>query len=48
MCRVSTPFPEPTTPAAARAEVFLRYLDFFRHLGHLDIVTELAAGRSGE
>jgi hypothetical protein len=30
MCRVSTPFPEPTTPAASRAEVFLRYLDYFR------------------
>ena len=27
---VSTPFPEATTPAASRAEVFLRYLDFFR------------------
>ncbi len=30
MCRVSTPFPEPTIPAASRAEVFLRYLDYFR------------------
>ncbi len=30
MCRMSTPFPEATTPAASRAEVFLRYLDFFR------------------
>jgi uncharacterized damage-inducible protein DinB len=30
MCRVSTPFPEPTTPAASRTEVFLRYLDYFR------------------
>lgn len=27
---VSVPFPEPTAPAASRAEVFLRYLDFFR------------------
>ena len=27
---MSTPFPEPTTPAASRAEVFLRYLDYFR------------------
>jgi Protein of unknown function (DUF664) len=27
---VSVPFPEPTDPAASRAEVFLRYLDFFR------------------
>jgi uncharacterized damage-inducible protein DinB len=24
------PFPEPSTPAATRAEVFLRYLDYFR------------------
>jgi uncharacterized damage-inducible protein DinB len=27
---VTIPFPEPTTPAPSRAEVFLRYLDFFR------------------
>jgi uncharacterized damage-inducible protein DinB len=27
---VSEPFPEPTIPAASRAEVFLRYLDYFR------------------
>ena len=27
---MSTPFPEATTPAASRAEVFLRYLDYFR------------------
>ena len=27
---MSAPFPEPTTPAASRAEVFLRYLDYFR------------------
>jgi uncharacterized damage-inducible protein DinB len=27
---VSVSFPEPTEPAASRAEVFLRYLDFFR------------------
>jgi uncharacterized damage-inducible protein DinB len=27
---VSLPFPEPTTPASSRAEVFLSYLDFFR------------------
>jgi hypothetical protein len=27
---VSVPFPEPTAPAASRAEVFLWYLDFFR------------------
>ena len=30
MSRVSIPFPEPTTSAVSRAEVFLRYLDFFR------------------
>jgi Protein of unknown function (DUF664) len=30
MCRVSIPFPEPTTPAASRTEVVLRYLDYFR------------------
>ncbi|MBV9207855.1 MAG: DUF664 domain-containing protein [Actinobacteria bacterium] len=27
---MSVPFPEPTDPARSRAEVFLRYLDFFR------------------
>lgn len=27
---MSVPFPEPTAPAGSRAEVFLRYLDFFR------------------
>ena len=27
---MSVPFPEPTEPAASRAEVLLRYLDFFR------------------
>jgi hypothetical protein len=27
---MSVPFPEPTEPAASRAEVFGRYLDFFR------------------
>src|SRR6266581_2654075 len=30
MCGVSEPFPDPTTPASSRTEVFLRYLDFFR------------------
>jgi uncharacterized damage-inducible protein DinB len=28
--RVSVPFPSPTDPASSRAEVFLRYLDYFR------------------
>jgi uncharacterized damage-inducible protein DinB len=27
---MSVPFPEPTDPAGSRAEVFLRYLDWFR------------------
>ena len=27
---MTLPFPEPTIPAATRAEVFLRYLDYFR------------------
>jgi len=27
---VSMPFPEPTTPASSRADVFLIYLDYFR------------------
>jgi len=27
---VTVPFPEPTTPAASRAEVLNRYLDYFR------------------
>ena len=27
---MTVPFPEPTAPAASRAEVFLRYFDFFR------------------
>jgi len=27
---MTVPFPEPTDPAGSRAEVFLRYLDFFR------------------
>ena len=27
---MSVPFPEPTEPAGSRAEVFLRYLDYFR------------------
>jgi hypothetical protein len=50
---VSEPFPEPTAPAASRTDVFLRYLDFFRSrvtakVESLDVVTELATGRSGE
>jgi uncharacterized damage-inducible protein DinB len=27
---MTVPFPEPTTPVASRAEVFLSYLDYFR------------------
>jgi uncharacterized damage-inducible protein DinB len=27
---ISVPFPEPTAPAGSRAEVLLRYLDYFR------------------
>jgi len=27
---MTVPFPEPTTPASSRAEVFTRYLDYFR------------------
>jgi uncharacterized damage-inducible protein DinB len=27
---MSVPFPEPTAPAASRAEVFISYLDYFR------------------
>jgi len=27
---LTEPFPEPTTPASSRTEVFLRYLDYFR------------------
>jgi uncharacterized damage-inducible protein DinB len=30
MGRMSLPFPSPTIPAAGRAEVFVRYLDYFR------------------
>jgi hypothetical protein len=30
MCGVSAPFPEATSPASSRTEVFLRYLDYFR------------------
>ncbi|MDQ7908151.1 hypothetical protein RB614_26860 [Phytohabitans sp. ZYX-F-186] len=40
---MSLPFPSPSDPAAGRAEVLLRYLDFFR-----DIVVELAGGPVGE
>ena len=27
---MTVPFPEPTVPAGCRAEVFVRYLDYFR------------------
>ncbi|MEU5670211.1 hypothetical protein ACGF3C_27290 [Micromonospora sp. NPDC047762] len=43
-----TSFPDPTDPAGSRTEVFLRYLDYLRHLGHLDVVAELAGGPTGE
>jgi uncharacterized damage-inducible protein DinB len=42
--RVSTPFPEPTAPAASRAEVFLTYLDYFRST----LVSKLSALPDGE
>jgi len=84
---MTVPFPGPTTPAGSRAEVFVRYLDYFRdrvaaklrelpdgelrrsrlpsgwtlervlfhlvqeyarHLGHVDIVCELAGAPAGE
>ncbi len=40
---MSIPFPEATAPAASRAEVFLRYLDFFRSR-LVDKLEELPAG----
>ena len=49
---MSLPFPEPTTPAASRAEVFLRYLDYFRSrlVSKLEGLprSELAGGPVGE
>jgi uncharacterized damage-inducible protein DinB len=40
---MTVPFPEPTTPAGSRAEVFLRYLGYFR--GRLaDKLRELPPG----
>lgn len=41
---MSVPFPSPTTPAASRTEVFLRYLDFFRDR----LTARLAAMKDGE
>jgi uncharacterized damage-inducible protein DinB len=41
---VSIPFPEPTEPAASRADVFLRYLDFFRST----LLSKLGALPDGE
>jgi uncharacterized damage-inducible protein DinB len=41
---VSVPFPEPTRPAASRAEVFLRYLDYFRS----QLVTKVEGLPDGE
>jgi uncharacterized damage-inducible protein DinB len=41
---MSLPFPEPTSPASSRAEVFLRYLDYFRSC----LVTRLEGLPAGE
>ena len=41
---MSLPFPEPTAPAASPAEVFLRYLDYFRSR----LVSKLEGLPSGE
>ncbi len=41
---MSVPFPEPTTPVPARAEVFLGYLDYFRSR----LVSKLEALPTGE
>jgi uncharacterized damage-inducible protein DinB len=45
---IPTPFPEPTAPAASRAEVFLRYLDYFRSrlAGKLESLPAAELGRS--
>ena len=45
---IPTPFPEPTAPAASRAEVFLRYLDYFRSrlASKLAALPEAELGRS--
>lgn len=42
-----TNFPEPTRPAADRAEVFLRYLDFFRATVLDRVASLLAAAAAG-
>ena len=41
---MTVPFPEPTTPVPARAEVFLGYLDYFRSR----LVSKLEALPAGE
>jgi hypothetical protein len=41
---MNLPFPEPTAPAASRAEVFLGYLDYFRS----QLVSKLESMPSGE
>jgi uncharacterized damage-inducible protein DinB len=41
---MTVPFPEPTTPLPARAEVFLGYLDYFRS----QLVSKLEALPAGE
>ena len=45
---MSLPFPSPTTPAASRAEVFLRYLDYFRSqlISKIEGLPGSEAGRS--
>ncbi len=48
---MTVPFPSPTNPAGSRSEVFARYhlvQEYARHVGHLDVVCELAAGQTGE
>ncbi|HEX6467741.1 MAG TPA: DinB family protein [Streptosporangiaceae bacterium] len=39
---MTVPFPEPTVPASSRAEVFLRYLDYFRSriVGRIEALPE--------
>ena len=45
---ISEPFPEPTIPADSRAEVFLRYLDYFRSrlTGRIEALPAAELGRA--